>query len=433
MTKTINKIDDFTYQVAVELDHEELRGFIHDAEDQIAQASSLNGFRPGKAPKEVVRNQVGEQKIREEALQLAVQKSMSMIVKQENLDVIDQSEFVIKTNTDLAFVYSVKLSVIPPIKLGEYRGLKIQKKPVSVSDAEVEKVIADLIKSRTKFSDENREAKAGDRVEVDFKITEQDKVIENGISENHPLILGDQTFIPGFEDNIIGMNIGEERSFKLAVPADYYQKTIAGKTLSVEVKLKKVQLRTVPELNDEFVKTLGGFATVADVRSSIAEGLRKEKEFQEQERVRLSMLKQISIASMIRIPPQLIERQLDSMLENFDRELHGQGMELGLYLAHIKKTQDELRASWNDQAKQQIQYDLIIDEIARKEALSVSVQELQDAFQNRLEQFMQSRPNDGQKAVDSLNIEAIKNKLNALLVREKVYEFLENGSILSND
>ncbi len=429
MTSSIKKIKDSQVELTVDLDKHDLLGYITETEKRLAASVRIEGFRPGKVPKEVLRNKIGEQAIKEEALSLAVQSSLAKAISAEKLEVIEQSDFKIKENLGDKLVYQVNLVVFPEIKLGDYKGLTIKKNPVVIADLEIKNVLEDLINSRTVLKSVDMPAKIGDRVEVDFVVKDKGVIIEGGKSENHPVILGDNKFMPGFEENIIGMKPGDTKSFSIKAPADYYQKTIAGKDLDFEVTVRLVEERIPPKLDDDFAKSLGGFQSMKEIEENIKKGLSLEKENKEKERVRLAIIKEVSEKTKLEVPSTLVERRIDAMIRNLDEELHQKNMELGPYLAHIKKTQDELRKDWRPRAEEQVKFGLVAKAIANAEDLKVTDKEVQTELETVLQQFMVNNSGEagisGPEALKNINPEELKTRISDVLLNEKVFEFLE--------
>lgn len=442
MTFTTKKLKDSQIELEVNLDKDDLLLYVAETEKRLAGEIKIKGFRPGKAPKELARKALGEQVIKEEALNLAVQSSLAKVLAKQKLDILDQSDFQIKENLADRLVFTVKLLVFPEVRLGEYRGLSIKRNPVIVTEAEIGEVLSDIVKSRTVLKDVVRPAQLGDRVEVDFEVKDPSKgsgqaaVIEGGKSQNHPIVLGEDKFMPGFEAQIVGLKPGETKSFSLKTPVDYYQKAIAGKELDFEVVLKKVQETTAPKIDDKLAKSLGRFASKADLEANVKEGLTLEKEAKEKERVRLAILKEIAGKTKVETPLVLVEGRLDSMIQGFDGELHQKGMELGLYLAHIKKTQDDLRREWQGRAEEQVKFDLITRTIAKEECLKVSDEEVGQELQMVLQQYMAAsgsggEPVPGPEALQNVNPEQLKTRIRSVLLNEKVFEFLEKHTKFS--
>lgn len=401
-----------------------------ETEKRLTKEIKIEGFRPGKAPKEMARKKIGEQTIREEALNLAVQASLAKALAEENFDVMEQADFKIKENSAGKLVYQVRLALFPEIELGDYKDdLAVKINPVLVSEIEIKNVVQDIANSHVVLKETKHPARLGDRVEINFTVKDGGALIEGGKSENHPVILGENKFIPGFEDQIIDLKPGEKKNFSLRVPADYYQKSIAGKELDFEVLVKKVEERTVPRLDDDFAKSLGQFQSLGELMGKIRQGLTLEKEAKEKKRVRLAILKKIADRTKVETPALLIEKKLDSMILVLDEELHGKGMELGLYLAHIKKTQDDLRREWRAKAEEQAKLGLIARAIAKKEHLKVSEKEINGELELALQQYMTRGGPDGgpggPEILQNLDPQQMKNKIHDALLNEKVFEFLE--------
>lgn len=430
MTFTAEKLPDSKVKLVVSLDKKDLFLSVEEAEKQLARDVKLEGFRPGKAPKDMVRKAIGEERLREEALRLAVQSSLAKAMAGEKLEVLDRVGFEIKENSPEKLIYWATFLIFPELVLGEYEGLGIKRNAVTVSDAEVKKILDEALKSRTIFNEVKRPAQMGDRVEIDFTIKDNGAVIEGGKSENHPVILGDGKFVPGFEEQLVGMEKGGTKHFSLKIPADYYQKTIAGKELNFEVAVKRVEDETVPKLDDEFAKSLGNFRSLKEAEASINQGLTIEKETKEKDRIRLAILEKIAATTEVKVPPELIENRLDVMLRDLDGELHQKGMELGLYLAHIKKTQDELRRDWRLKAELQAKMGLIARAIAKKEELSVGEEEVNQELQIVLQQYIMSgQGGAGPEALQNIDPEGLKSKIRDTLLNEKVFEFLEKKNV----
>ncbi|TSC73792.1 MAG: trigger factor [Parcubacteria group bacterium Gr01-1014_44] len=411
-------------ELEVELNKEELREYLEKASETISQAVSIAGFRPGKVPFEILRKEIGDKKILEEALEMAVVGSLAKAAEKEKLKVMASSELKIMENTADLLRYSVRLMLYPEVKLGNYKNLGLQKKEVKVEDKEIEEAVRYILKSRAAYQDFNGPAENGHHLEIDFEVSTGGQSVEGGKSENHPFVLGQGNFIPGFEEQLAGLKKGEAKEFSLEAPDDYYQKSLAGKKLDFKITVKSVKTVLVPELNDDFIKSLGQFSSQEELKKNIAEGIKVEKEQKETERFRMEILDKIDVASKIDLPEKMIEQQLDALIANFDQNLHAQGMELALYLAHLKKSQNDLRKEWRGQAEKQIRQSLILRELGQKENIKVSEQEMEEAAAGLLMRY--SGQGQDQSKVDP---EELKQKAGEVVFREKVFQYLEENNI----
>lgn len=420
MITNLKKEKNSEAELQVELSAEDLKWYIQKAGQDIATATVLDGFRPGKVPLDILRKKIGDEKILELAMDLAVKDSFSRAVKKEKADAISSFDLKVTENTAQRLKYQVKLLLFPEVKLGEYKNLGIAPLPVEVKEEEVQQTISHILKSRANYHESAGPAQKGQRLEIDFEVKNNGKVIEGGKSENHPLRLGEGNFIPGFEERLEGMKKGETKQFSLRAPEDYYQKSIAGEELDFSVTLKSAQEEILPKLSDDFVKTLGRFSSVEGLRENIIQGLKEEKEKKEREKARLEILDKISETTEFDVPGRMIDEQLDLLISNFDESLHVRGLELSLYLVQAKKTQEDLRKEWRGRAEKQIRQGLIMRAISKAESVVVSEEEVEKAVAGVLSQQVGSP-----EELDRLDTEAVKKRVRESLLQEKVLTYLE--------
>ncbi len=430
MESSLKTTDASTRELTVELSKTDLDSYVADAESSLGKQIHVDGFRKGKVPSDVVRKHVNEAQLREEALRIAVERSLAQAIQKNNLDVLDQADFKIQKNTPDNLTYTVKLILYPTVQLGTYKGIEVKKRAVKVADEEVDRMLKDVAQSRAAIAQVDRSAAVGDQVEVDFTLKLKGEIIDGGESKNHPLVIGEKRFIPGFEDQLIGLKVGETKEFKLSIPKDYHEKNIAGKELDVMVTMRDVKSRTVPEITDEFAKGLGQFASLENLKEEIKKNLLKEKEEQEEERLRIEILKTIVKNSELTVPALMVERQLDGMVQNFDAELHARGMELGPYLAHLKKTQEELRNDWKGRAEDQVKMTLVIHEVAKAEKLEVKNEDIDAELEIQLQQYMGGRPGMAPADMQKLDLDRARREIYSSLVNKKVFDFLHTSAIL---
>ncbi len=241
-----------------------------------------------------------------------------------------------------------------------------------------------LRESRAKLVTVRRDARAGDRVEIDFSASEGGVALEGTASKNHPLVIGRGRLAPGFEDNLIGMQAGEEKSFAIDVPENYRDKTVAGGKLQFQVKMNLVQERTVPAWDDAFARSLGNFDSPAALEKSIRDGLQREKEEKERERLRMAMADAVAGEAQVEIPDALIQRELEKMLAELQDSLGGMQLKLEDYLLHLKKTAADLKREWGKDAHRRVKIALALREISRREKIEPSEEEIQEALNRTL-------------------------------------------------
>jgi len=422
------KIKEGEIKLTISLDKEDLKEYIEEAEEEVVNSAEIKGFRRGKAPKDIVVKKIGEIKIREIAMEKAIHGSFSNAIEKEELDFIQTLNLNVVENGPDSLKYEASVLVFPDIELGDYENIEIEAKTIKVEEKDINEAIEYIKKSRTKFKDVDRDSQKGDRVEISFEVRHKDEIIEGGKSDNHPLILGEGKFIPGFEDEILGLKIGEAKEFSLEVPKDYHFKPIAGEKIDVKTTLNKIQEVILPEINDDFVKSLGNFSSVKELEENIKKGLTQEKEIKEKERQRGVLIELIVERSKVTVPDALIERQLDMMLQSFDQNLHRQGLELSLYLAQLKKSQEDLKKDWRDQAEKQVKASLVLRAIRQKENILVDESELKEAMSGVLGQY----PNlaEAEKEIDFARFQ---DQIKEDLLQKKIFEFMEKKAKIKEE
>lgn len=303
-----------------------------------------------------------------------------------------------------------------PIELANYKGLKIKRNESKVEKEEIDKSLDYLRQSRAKVITTNKPAQKGNQVEIDFEFRCAGVKIEDGTSKNHLLILGDGRFLPGFEKELEGMSTGREKEFSLKVPENWPDKRIAGKNLDFKVKMNLVQEREIPELDDEFAKSLGQFDSLDALKKNIEKGLFGEKEIKENQRIKLELIGKVADESKMEIPDSLIEQELERMLNEFKFSINNLGLDFEIYLKEIKKTADEIKKEWRIQAEKRVRIALCLRAIADKENIRISEEELTEKINQDLKQYP--------------NMEEVKKNIDLNALREYTEEVLRNEKVL---
>jgi len=303
-----------------------------------------------------------------------------------------------------------------PVELAEYKGIKVKKNKQSVRDEEVKKSLDFLQKSRAKTITVNRPAQMGNRLEIDFEVRNNGVKVENGTSKNHPLILGENRFLPGFESQLEGLSAGQEKEFSLKVPQNWPDKRVADKNLECKVKVNLVQERILPEINDEFAKSLGSFSSLEALEKSIGEGLLEEKEIKERQRMQMELIEKIANDSKIQVPEVLIEEELERMINELKFSISGFGLDFETYLKEIKKTPEELKKEWRKQAENRVRISICLKAIAAKENIEATDEEAEEKINEELKHYS--------------SIEEVKKDIDLKTLREYTKEVLRNEKVL---
>ena len=402
--------------------------FLRLAAEEISQEIKIAGFRPGKAPRNLVEQKVGKATVFNNAAEKAVSKNYLEYIKKEKIEAIGNPEIkVLNAEEEKDFRYKAVVSVMPEIILDEgyVKSIKkineeFAKKIVEVGKEEVDLELEKLAKSRVKLITVRREARKNDSVEIDFNVFMDGVPIENGQSQKHPLIIGKGVFIPGFEDKIVGMKEGEEKEFELDFPSDYHQKNLAGKEATFKVKMNLVQERQVPEINDEFARSLGDFENLDALEKSIRLGIKEEMEMKNKEKGRTDFLEKIMENVKTELPEILVSQETERMLEEFSHQIQAMGMDLENYLKKIKKDKEELKKDWQPQAKKRVISSLAIEKIACDQEIKIPAKEIEAEMNKTLSLYKNVK-----NIKKNIDMKKLYDYSQGVLENEAVFNYLE--------
>ncbi len=421
-------------EIQVTLPLAEFEPHLKRATEELAAEITMAGFRKGKAPLEMVKKEIGEGAIYEQAAELAVRKSYPELL----VELIEKGEIrketppigrpevtILKLAPGNEFQYRVRVALLPQVILSPYREsakrLRKERKNTEVTEKEVTDSLEWIRESRAPLVTVDRGAKTGDRVEVDFEVSHGGVKIEHGASQNHPLVLGQGRFLPGFEEQLLGMKAGEEKKFSLLAPSDWHDQNLSGKNLDFKTSMKLVQERQKAELNDEFAQNLGNFASLEELKKNIRAGITKEKEEKEKQRIRSVLAEEIAGATKADIPEVLIVSELEKMTGELKTGVQNMGMKWEDYLLHVKKSEAELKKDWEKEAEKRVKAALALRAIAEQEKIGVSEEEIETRANEFLKQY--GSPEEAAKTIDPGEL---REYTRGVIRNEKVFEFLEN-------
>ncbi len=409
--------------ITVELTAEEFERYYDQALSGFAKGFSADGFRPGQVPSAIVASRVGERHVFQEASRLALERTYPEVVKDAGLEPIGAPEAeVLKIARQNPFVYRVEVPIAPEVKLPDWRATaaSVPRETVSVSDEEVAGTLARLQRSRARLTPVDRSAKTGDQLEVDFTVRSGGVALAGGESKNHPVVLGEGRFVPGFEEALIGLKSGDHKAFSLRVPDDFPQKAIAGKEVEFDVIVRRLDERTVPELTDEFARAVGNFSDLSALRDSVREGIKVEKTEAARNGRRERILTAIAEKTTVEVPDRLVEAEIERMVHDLGHTFEHGGANLADYLRHIGKTEDEFRKELQPGALKRAKNNLVIRAIAKVTAVVPSAEEIAERSRMVLAQFDSLKA--AEETIDPSQVEAYTR---GMLRTEKVLELLD--------
>lgn len=375
----------------ISISPEEMQGYFEQAVKKLAGQANLPGFRKGKAPRSVLEQRAGPHYIAHEAMELAVAESYYRAVTKHDLKPIGRPKTDLGDEHDdlekSGLSFTATVPVLPPVELGDYKKVSVKPKQSEYSDKQVDEALEQLRKGRAGFAQVTRAAKEGDRVEIDFVGKQgagKDKAeVPGAKSENHPLVIGQGGFIPGFEDELAGMQAGQVKTFTVTFPKEYHEKSLAGKPVEFTVTVRQVQETQLPELGDGFAKGFGA-KSLKDLRERLAENLKREKEQEARQQTEREVMDKVVGQAKVEVPDTLVDEELTRMFAEFKQHVERQGIPLDKYLEQTGKTEDDFRKDQRGEAGKRVKMSLVLNAVQERENVEVPDQRVQEEVEAQL-------------------------------------------------
>ena len=388
--KETKKIDTNRYQLEITVDGEKFREAIREAYKKNSKKINVPGFRRGKAPLHIIETYYGTEIFFEDALNLLYNDLVDEAITESGLKVInDKMDFeMVSISKEDGADFKVSVTTYPEIEIGDYKGLKAEKTVVKVDAAEVNAEVNAMAERNARMvSVEDRAAKKDDTVIIDFEGFVDGKAFDGGKAEGHSLVLGSGQFIPGFEDQIIGKNIGDEFDVNVTFPEDYGAKELAGKAAVFKVKLHEIKIKELPTVDDEFAKDVSEFDTLKELKADIKKKALERKQKAADEAVENALVQQIVDGIKGDIPEAMFENRLEQCVEDFAYRLQSQGLNLGTYLKYTNSNIDEFKKSFRPQAEMQVKYRLALEKIVELENITPDEKDIEEQYKKMAEDY----------------------------------------------
>ncbi len=422
MRTTVKKTET-EVEISVFVPLEEVNEYFKKAAFNLSKKKPIKGFRPGMAPFEVVKNYFGNSAILDEFLNITLKDTFDKAIKQNDFSYIGKPKIdIIKLSQGDNFEYRITYPIFPEFEIGNFENqlkITLPKKP-EVTEKEINQEIDYIINSRAKIVKVSRKSKKGDYVNIDFAAKIGGVLIENGYAKNYGFILGKGSFVPGFEEALEEMAANEERRFSLDIPSDYQHKEIAGKRVDFEVKMNAVFERQLPQLTDSFVKNLGNFSSVEELKKSLQKGLLIEKTNEQRNKIREDILTKLRTIFSFSISPLLIEQEALNLLDNFKENIQFNGLLWGDYLKKMGTDEKKVFEDLKKEAEKRIKNFLILEKIAKEKNIEADEKEITAKANDILKHYYSI--ND---ALQDFQPEELKNRVRQEIIYEKVFNLLE--------
>lgn len=374
MNVTTEKIENHKVVLTIEVPAEELDKGIKAACKSLANRVNIPGFRKGKAPRRILEMNIGKEAILDEAFDRVAQKAFDEALKQENLDPVDRPQVDIVTLEEgKDVVFKATTTPVPEVTLGEYKGLKVAKDAVEVKDEQVEEQVKNILNHHAKMVDAEEGATVAndDFITLDFKGEVDGVAFAGGKGKDYPLQIGSHSFIDTFEDQLVGLKVGEEKDVNVTFPEEYHAKDLAGKAAVFHCKINSIKHKEMPELTDEFVKASTSYESIEDMKAKLRENIEKNAQREADTKRRNEILKQATDNITVDIPEVMVENRVSNMIQELSVNLENQGMNLDAYLKYANMDMAKLREQYKESAAIAVKTDLMLDAVAKAEDIKV--------------------------------------------------------------
>lgn len=370
--KSVEKLEKSMVALTIEASAQEFEAAIEKVYKKERGRIMIPGFRKGKAPRKIIEAMYGTEIFYEDAVNEIYPELFAQAVEQEKLDTVAFPEVELLDAGKEGFSFKATVAVRPEVKLGKYKGLTAPKDTVKVTEKDIDNEMQPYVQRATSMVDVERKAKKGDIVNIDFEGFMDGKAFDGGKGEGHDLELGSNSFIPGFEDQLVGVKAGAEKDVVVTFPADYGAEDLAGKEATFKVKVNAVKEKVAPKLDDEFAKDVSEFETLAEFRKDLGDKLTARLESQAKRAFEEALMHQVTDEMTVEIPDPMVETRAQRMMEEYSQRITSQGIPFENYLAMTGLTVDMLKAEAMEGALRQVKVDLALGAIAKAENIEIT-------------------------------------------------------------
>lgn len=398
--------------LTVEVDEERVAAALDTAFRKIRKQINVPGFRKGRVPRKLFEARFGIEALYQDAVDELLPESYGKALDESGIQPVDQPEIDVKQiENGKPFIFKATVTVMPEVTLGQYKELEIPDKDFTVKDEDVEAEIDAMRNRYAELEVVDGAAEEKDFVLIDFEGSVDGEAFEGGKAENHQLELGSGQFIPGFEDQLIGLKAGDEKDVVVTFPEDYHQESLAGKEATFKVKVNEVKRKHLPELDDEFAKDVSEFDTLEELKADTRKKLQERKQQEEEQYKKDTVAEKATENAEVDIPDVMIEREVDRMIQNLEQQLSMQGMTLEMYKQTMGDDADDLRESFREEAEKRVKTSLVLDAIAEEEKIEVTEEDVDEEVERLAELY--NRPVDEIRKIfaGEANIESLKGEI----------------------
>ena len=404
--KSCEKLEKSRVALTIEASAEEFEAAVNKAYLKMRGKINVPGFRVGKAPRKIIEKMYGEEVFYEEAVNIILPDAYEDAIKEQKLDVVGYPEVELESCTKDGVVFKCTVAVYPEVKLGQYKGLEAPKAEVKVAAADVNARLKEMADRNSRLVSVERAIKKGDTADIDFEGFDNGVAFDGGKGENFDLEIGSGSFVPGFEEQLIGMKAGEEKDIDITFPENYAPE-LAGKPVVFHVKVNEVKVKEVPAVDDEFAKDVSEFDTLKELKADIKKKMTAERTEAAQRAFEDVLMAKVAEGVEAEIPHEMVELQAERMMEQFKQQLAAQGIPFDQYLKMTGTTEADFRKQADGPAAEQVKMDLAVEAIIKAEGLEATDEDVENELKNVAEKY-------------GMDLETVKKYLRPEDVKEQV-------------
>ena len=379
MKVSAERLDNHKVRLEIEIPQPEVAKAMDKAYQRLASKVNIPGFRKGKVPRNVLERKIGKEAILDEAFEILAGPAYGQALQEQGIDPVARPEIeVVTLQEDQPLVFKAVVIAKPEVSLGQYKEIKVEPVSSEVSDEEVDKQLESQRARNAKMVvAEDAALEKGDFAIIDFAGFVDGQPFKGGEAEGYPLEVGSGSFIPGFEEQLLGAKAGESREVKVTFPADYFVPELAGKEANFKVKINDVKRKELPELDDDFAKEVSDFTSLEELKADIKNKLEQAAQQKAERDHKNSIVKAAVDNASVDIPEIMIEKRIDNMVEDFDVNLQNRGLSLDKYLEFAKTDLNAMRENYRESAQQSVKTDLVLETVAKAEKIEVAAADLE--------------------------------------------------------
>ena len=389
MSVSVEKLEKSMVRLTIEVSAEDFDKAINKVYNRQKGRMNVPGFRKGKTPRKVLEKMYGAAIFYEDAANDCINSSYPDAAKESGEDIVSNPEInVTQIEAGKPFIYTAEVAVKPPVSLGKYKGVEVEKQEVTVFDEEVD---AEIRKEQEKNASKNeitdRPVKDGDDIVLDFEGFCDGVAFEGGKGTDYPLTIGSGSFIPGFEEQLVGANIGEEMEVNVTFPENYQSDDLAGKDAMFKCTVKKITEKILPELDDEFADEVSEFSTLAEYKEDVRKNILERKQRSAQTVKENQAVEKVIADAHVEIPAAMLRTQQEKMTSEFEQQVMSQGMNFDDYLKYAQTTREQMVENMKDEAERRIKYRLVMEQVAKEENIVATEEDFEAELQKMADAY----------------------------------------------